>query len=463
MISLPILSVLALTACAASKSYATAAPATAAPATAADAAAPVIDLEAKLLHTFGLYESGRAALIERVAASGNFSREEWEGLLFATGKYEMGPTDWAALVAQHDADIAAALATARETSAVDLDAVRRDGRVAEFCAEMPRAAILHVHPSGTRNFTTIVEMLVELDPIVNGTELLAKANDGKLTTLYPSEIVALEALPVQRYSQFDAAGRYTIEQLLFLPAEPETHDFTRFEALFEIGDVLLEQDESKDVYLEEKTFVDFSRRASELGVSYVEFTKVEIPPTRAALDRFAELRDLILAKTGVIARFNFAFVRTIDPPTLNAGWVKDLLALVEEQPEAAMVGIDLLANEVNTTALATGSGIYAPVLAARQAGRIDFESTMHAGELGDVRNVRDAIIMGSTRIGHGVQLQEDVVSLEYARREKIGTVCSLKSNRLLQVWYDYGTHPFLKFLRLGMPVSLSTDDEGKIL
>lgn len=55
---------------------------------------------------------------------------------------------------------------------------------------MPRAAILHVHPSGTVNFSTIVEMLVELDPIVNGTEMLAKANDVELPTLYPDEITA---------------------------------------------------------------------------------------------------------------------------------------------------------------------------------------------------------------------------------------------------------------------------------
>lgn len=62
-----------------------------------------------------------------------------------------------------------------------------------------------------------------------------------------------------------------------------------------------------------------------------------------------------------------------------------------------------------------------------------------------------------------MHLQEVVVSLENARREKNGTVCSLKSNQLLQVWLDYETDCFLKILRLRMPVSLSTDNEGKCL
>lgn len=424
-----------------------------------------VTLDVKLEHAFDQYEAGRAAMLKRVAQeNSSYKRNEWEAVLApASPKFALSDADLAAVKARHNVDVAQAKTKAERESVINLDAVRSKGRVAEFCSLMPRAAILHVHPSGTRDIQTIVELLQELDPVVNGTQILEKANDGVLTKLYENEVRALQALPVQRYSAFGPEGRSTIQKLFFLPSDPQTHDFTRFEALFEIGSVLLKQDESKEVYVEEKTFVDFAKRAAKMGLSYAEFTKVEIPPTRAALNRFAELRDLIYARTNVTVNFNYAFVRTIKPVSLNNGWVKELLQLVEASPEPAMVGIDLLANEVNTSALDTAQGIYMPVLAARQARRISFRSTMHSGELGDVRNVRDAIIMGSTRIGHGVLLQKDVVTLEYARRKRIPTVCSLKSNRLLQVWYDYSVHPFLRYLRLGLPVSLSTDDEGKIL
>lgn len=86
---------------------------------------------------------------------------------------------------------------------------------------------------------------------------------------------------------------------------------------------------------------------------------------------------------------------------------------------------------------------------------------MHAGEHGYPTNVRDAIIMGATRIGHGILVDKDTATLEYMRRNKIPMVNSLKSNFDLEtIDQDYRRHPFLFFLRLGLPISLSTDDEG---
>ena len=84
-----------------------------------------------------------------------------------------------------------------------------------------------------------------------------------------------------------------------------------------------------------------------------------------------------------------------------------------------------------------------------------------AGELGDVRNVRDAMIMGAERVGHGVKLAQDTLALEYAVQEKkLPIEINIYSNYRLQVNEDFSKHPFLNFLRLGLPVSLSTDDEG---
>jgi adenosine deaminase len=82
--------------------------------------------------------------------------------------------------------------------------------------------------------------------------------------------------------------------------------------------------------------------------------------------------------------------------------------------------------------------------------------------LGDVRNVRDAVIMGVERVGHGVLLRGDVVTLEVARRHylTLGIETNIVSNLLLDVVPDAGHHPCLDFLRLGFAVSLSTDDAG---
>jgi adenosine deaminase CECR1 len=419
-------------------------------------------LDAKIAHAHSRYAAGRESLIQRVVTEdGVMERDEWEALLQATDmELTLSDDDMAALKARQENDIAAAAAKAKEDSPIDLDAIRGDSaKVEAFCAAMPRAALLHVHPSGTRDLATVKGLLEELDPIVDGSEILAEANNGVLTFLYPEEVDALMTLPVQLYSEFDAADKSIIEELFFLPTDPCCHDFKRFEALFSIADVLLEQDESKKQFVTDKTYLDFVLRAQSLGLSYIEFTKVQIPATRSKLDEFAELKAFIETNTDVKVNFVYAFVRTL-PALLNKGWAQDLVDLVAELPEGALKGIDLLANEVGTPALETGQGIYASVLNARESGLIDLKSTMHSGELGDLRNVRDSMIMGAQRIGHGVLLQQDPVALEYARLESIGIVCSLVSNQLLQVHFPYSTHPFLNYLRLGLPVSLSTDDEG---
>ena len=52
------------------------------------------------------------------------------------------------------------------------------------------------------------------------------------------------------------------------------------------------------------------------------------------------------------------------------------------------------------------------------------------------------------------------MTLEYARRKQLPIEINLHSNLKLQSIRDYSEHPFLLYLRLGLPVSLSTDDEG---
>lgn len=419
-------------------------------------------LNLKIAHAHSRYEAGQVAIIQRVVGEkSTMERDEWEALLAPTDPaLAMTDADLMVLLMRQDQEAKDAAARAKAESPIDLDAIRGDpAAVKEFCAAMPREAMLHVHPSGTRNLQTIQEMLMELDPIVNSTDILAEANDQDLAILYDDEVAALELLPVQKYSEFDAAGRSVVEELFFLP-EDQAHDFKRFEALFRIADVLLEQDESKEQYVTEKTYLDFALRSQALGLGYVEFTKVQIPATREKLDEFAALKKFVEDNSGLTVNFNYAFVRTISPPALNTGWATDLVELIADMPEDAAVGIDLLANEVGTPALETAQGIYVQILNARESGYIDLKSTMHSGELGDLRNVRDAMIMGAQRIGHGVLLQQDPVALEWARAHNVGTVCSLVSNQLLDVHFPYSTHPFLRYLRLGMPVSLSTDDEG---
>jgi len=86
---------------------------------------------------------------------------------------------------------------------------------------------------------------------------------------------------------------------------------------------------------------------------------------------------------------------------------------------------------------------------------------IHGGEVDEPnRHVRDTLLLGADRIGHGTNLVTDPDTLLLMRTGKFAVEVSLVSNRLLGYAEDLSRHPFPELLRLGVPVCLSTDDRG---
>jgi adenosine deaminase CECR1 len=88
--------------------------------------------------------------------------------------------------------------------------------------------------------------------------------------------------------------------------------------------------------------------------------------------------------------------------------------------------------------------------------------SLHAGEMdGADSHVRDTLLLGASRIGHGVNLIKDpdtLLLLQQTRRVLVEI--NLISNRLLGYVPDLSKHPFPEYLRTGVPVCLNTDDRG---
>lgn len=123
------------------------------------------------------------------------------------------------------------------------------------------------------------------------------------------------------------------------------------------------------------------------------------------------------------------------------------------------VGINMAGIEEN------GFGYPSRFLATYRSLRARYPGlalSIHAGEMdGPDRNIRDTLILGATRIGHGVNLLKDpdtLLLLQQSRRALIEV--NLISNRLLEYTPDLTQHPFPEFLRTGIPVCLNTDDRG---
>lgn len=88
--------------------------------------------------------------------------------------------------------------------------------------------------------------------------------------------------------------------------------------------------------------------------------------------------------------------------------------------------------------------------------------SIHAGEMdGPDSHIRDTLLLGASRIGHGVNLLKDPDTLLLLQQGRHVLVeVNLISNRLLEYVPDLRLHPFPEYLRTGVPVCLNTDDRG---
>ena len=87
--------------------------------------------------------------------------------------------------------------------------------------------------------------------------------------------------------------------------------------------------------------------------------------------------------------------------------------------------------------------------------------SIHAGEVDEPNaHVRDTLLLGADRIGHGLNLIQDPDTMLLMRHGPYLVEINLISNLLLEYVGRYDEHPFPEYLRTGIPVALSTDDRG---
>jgi len=85
--------------------------------------------------------------------------------------------------------------------------------------------------------------------------------------------------------------------------------------------------------------------------------------------------------------------------------------------------------------------------------------TVHAGEVGDARNVRTAIEqLGATRIGHGIRAIDDPQLIDYLAESRIGLEINLTSNVQTSSVPSLAEHPMKALLDRGILATLNTDD-----
>ena len=181
--------------------------------------------------------------------------------------------------------------------------------------------------------------------------------------------------------------------------------------------------------------------------------------TRIPTDEIADiLRARLAAKdaiaTGVTVRFQSALLRFT--PTAEARLRK--LFEMNDKYRDLFVGINMVGREDNDKGYPLR---FLPVLRELRHTYADINLSIHAGEVDEPNfHIRDTLLLGAKRIGHGVNLISDPDTMLLMRNGPYLVEINLVSNLLLEYVEKYSQHPFPEYLRLGIPVALSTDDRG---
>jgi adenosine deaminase len=126
--------------------------------------------------------------------------------------------------------------------------------------------------------------------------------------------------------------------------------------------------------------------------------------------------------------------------------------LAVDRKDKGIVGLDLAGSEATAPA-APFMGIFNEV---QQAG---LNISIHAGEWGGAKNVREAIEKFQTeRIGHGVRVLEDPKVVALAKERSTTFEVCITSNFQSGVVPKLEDHPFAKMLSAGLNATLNSDD-----
>ncbi len=176
-------------------------------------------------------------------------------------------------------------------------------------------------------------------------------------------------------------------------------------------------------------------------------------------DEFADVLRQALASpearaTGVEVRLQNALLRFTPVAEQR---LRELYAVTDRYRDL-FVGVNMVGREDNDKGYPLR---FLPVLRELRHRYPDINLSIHAGEVDEPNShIRDTLLLGAQRIGHGVNLISDPDTMLRMRNGPWLVEINLISNLLLEYVSDYAQHPFPEYLRTGIPVALSTDDRG---
>lgn len=221
---------------------------------------------------------------------------------------------------------------------------------------------------------------------------------------------------------------------------------------------------TQNPWLQAETLVRNMQAFAEEGVRYLELQVAiqgfedpqgnAIPPNEVGEILRQRLADDDARDTGVEVRFQVPILR-FTPGAEGA--LRAVYRYIHENDDI-FVAVNMVGREDNDKGYPRR---FLDTLRELRRSYSGVRLSIHAGEVDEPNaHVRDTLLLGADRIGHGVNLITDDDTMLLMRHGPYLVEINLISNLLLQYVNDYTEHPFPEYLRTGIPVALSTDDRG---
>ena len=194
--------------------------------------------------------------------------------------------------------------------------------------------------------------------------------------------------------------------------------------------------------------------AAKDNVRYLELRFTPVALSRAERFPLHDVMDWVLTSSREAAkkyRMKVGLIASVnrhESPEL----AEQVAWLAAEHVGKGMVGMDLAGNEAEFPS----APFYGIFKEARQSG---LHVTIHAGEWGPAKNVREAIEeLGAERIGHGVRILEDDYTVRLARDRKTTLEVCVTSNVQSGVVTGVEKHPLMNLMQNNLNATINTDD-----
>jgi adenosine deaminase CECR1 len=334
-------------------------------------------------------------------------------------------------------------------------------RLKPFLKSMPKGGVLHAHLSGELDPDFLMDLAARQGYSVRiGEDALGQigvVRDVALKLVSPASVQRVAAenrhllAPLAKWLE-TAKNRALLRAALTLQPGESSAEF--FGPIFDRVD-----EPGKDPQLARELFQNVIERAHEQAINYLELRvnpRLATDPQlmasygKAAAESLARWPEAEAVDVRFVVGVHRGGPRTV--ADLEASYQA---AAADDSSGDLVVGVDLVGAEDAAGAPAQ----YLSTLRALRARYPSVHLTLHAGESTQSdSHVRDSILLGAERIGHGTNLNFDALNtLRLARDNRVLVEVSLISNlRLLHIPIE--DNDFWTFLTCGLPVSLNTDD-----